>query len=119
VAPACGFLVGLFLGQDRLGYVAGLVHMRQINFGLNALRGAERSGVCRGAHAFAKMRADLFSLMLFNRARVSLALAQPQFRQDIKNLPALDFHLACEIVDSNLAHPPLFRIPATQSPKRS
>jgi hypothetical protein len=40
---------------------------------------------------------------------VSFALTQAELYQNIKNLLALDFHLAREIVDSNLAHPPLFK----------
>jgi hypothetical protein len=38
-----------------------------------------------------------------------LAFTQAELSQHVKNLPALDFHLAREIVDSNLAHPPLFK----------
>jgi hypothetical protein len=41
---------------------------------------------------------------------VSLAAIQAEFRQYVKNLLALDFHLAREIVDPNLTHPPLFNI---------
>jgi hypothetical protein len=41
---------------------------------------------------------------------VGLAGSQAKLRQYVKNLPALDFHLAREIVDSNLTHPPLFRL---------
>jgi hypothetical protein len=41
---------------------------------------------------------------------VGLACAQAELRQYVKNLTALDFHLAREIVDSNLTHPPLFEI---------
>jgi hypothetical protein len=41
---------------------------------------------------------------------VGLAGSQAKLRQYVKNLPALDFHLAREIVDSNLAHPPLFNV---------
>jgi len=55
------------------------------------------------------MRTDLVGLVLLDRAGVGLALAQAEFRQNVKNLPTLDFHLAREIVNSNLAHPPLFR----------
>jgi hypothetical protein len=55
-----------------------------------------------------KLPADLLGLVVFNRAGVSFALTQAELPQDIKNLLALDFHLAREIVDSNLAHPPLF-----------
>jgi hypothetical protein len=41
---------------------------------------------------------------------MGLAAGQAEFRQYIKNLPALDFHLAREIVDTNLTHPPLFKM---------
>jgi hypothetical protein len=41
---------------------------------------------------------------------VGLAGGQAEFRQYVKNLPALDFHLAREIVDTNLTHPPLFKL---------
>jgi hypothetical protein len=54
--------------------------------------------------------ANLVGFMLLDRTRVSLALTQTEFREHIKNLSALDFQLAREIVNSNLAHPPLFRI---------
>jgi hypothetical protein len=36
--------------------------------------------------------------------------AHAEFRQYIQNLPAFDFHLAREIVDPNLTHPPLFKL---------
>jgi len=39
---------------------------------------------------------------------MGLATGQTQLCQYVKNLLALDFHLACEIVDTNLTHPPLF-----------
>ena len=68
-----------------------------------------RSAVAGRAAAALKMRAHLLGLVLLKRAGVRLAFTQAEFRQYVKNLPALDFHLACEIVDSNLAHPPLFR----------
>jgi hypothetical protein len=54
--------------------------------------------------------AHLFRFVGFERAGMSFACAQAQLRQHVKNLPALDFHLAREIVDSNLTHPPLFNI---------
>jgi hypothetical protein len=38
-APGCLFLCLLLL-EDCLDHVAGLVYMRQVNLGLNALRGA-------------------------------------------------------------------------------
>jgi len=57
-----------------------------------------------------EVRANLLSFMLLDRTRVSLALAQTEFREYVKNLTTLDFHFAREIVNSNLAHPPLFRM---------
>jgi hypothetical protein len=56
------------------------------------------------------MRTDLVGLMVFDRAGVGLAFTQAEFSQHVKNLTALDFHLSREIVNSNLAHPPLFRM---------
>jgi hypothetical protein len=55
------------------------------------------------------MRADLVGLIILQRTGVGLAGAQAELCQYIKNLPALDFHLAREIVDTNLTHPPLFK----------
>jgi hypothetical protein len=56
------------------------------------------------------MRANLIGLVVFQRAGVGLAAGQADFRQYVKNLTALDFHLAREIVDTNLTHPPLFKL---------
>jgi 5-formyltetrahydrofolate cyclo-ligase len=57
-----------------------------------------------------KVRANLVGLIVFQRTGVRLAAGQAEFGQYIKNLTALDFHLAREIVDSNLTHPPLFKM---------
>jgi len=54
--------------------------------------------------------ADFRRFILVKRTGMGLAFAQAKLRQNVKNLAALDFQLSCEIVDSNLAHPPLFRI---------
>jgi hypothetical protein len=56
------------------------------------------------------MHANLLCLIVFQRTGVGLAGGQAELRQYVKNLTALDFHLACEIVDTNLTHPPLFDI---------
>jgi len=64
----------------------------------------------RWARSMLEVPANFFGFMLLDRTRVSLALTQTEFREHIKNLPALDFQLAREIVNSNLAHPPLFRM---------
>ena len=75
--------------------------------GARDARGAAVAGSARSA---LKMRANLVGLVLLQRTGVGLAAAQAEFRQYVKNLPALDFHLAREIVDTNLTHPPLFKI---------
>jgi hypothetical protein len=57
-----------------------------------------------------KVRANSAGLILLNGAGMGFSLAQAELSQYIKNLPTLDFQLAREIVNSNLAHPPLFRM---------
>jgi hypothetical protein len=56
------------------------------------------------------MRANLVGLIVLQRTGVGFAGSQAEFRQNIENLPALDFHLAREIVNTNLTHPPLFKV---------
>jgi hypothetical protein len=56
------------------------------------------------------MRAYLVGLIALQGTGVGLARGQAELCQYVKNLPALDFHLAREIVDTNLTHPPLFKL---------
>jgi hypothetical protein len=105
-------LLFLLVGQNGFEHVAWLGDMGKINLGLNALRGARGPGASldgrpRGA---LKLGANLLCLVFLQRTGVGLAAGQAKLRQYIKNLPTLDFHLACEIVDSNLTHPPLFKM---------
>jgi len=104
------FFLFMLLGQNGLHHVANLGDVRQINLWLNSLRSLRRRGSAVGCpmQPLLKMRADLVGFVLVNRTGVGLALGQSEFRQYIKNLTALDFHLSREIVDSNLTHPPLF-----------
>ena len=86
--------------------------MGEVNLGLNGLLPSGSCGVAvtgRTAAAL-KLRAYLFGFVRLQRTGVRLAFTQTELRQYVKNLPTLDFHLACEIVDSYLAHPPLFRL---------
>ncbi len=112
-------------GQNGLERVAGLGYMGEIDFGGNGLRGARRRGtrVAAGARSALKMHANLLRLVLLQRTGVGLAGAQAEFRQNVKNLATLDFHLACEIVDTNLTHPPLFKMcypkPVRRPPRRT
>jgi hypothetical protein len=101
----------LLVGQNGLECVAGLGDMGEIDFGLETLRGARRrAALAAGPRVALKLRANLVRLVVLNGAGVGFALAQAEVSQNVKNLPTLDFHLACEIVDSNLAHPPLFNV---------
>ena len=57
-----------------------------------------------------KMRTHLYRFKFFQRAGVGLSFGQAEFRQYVQNPATLDFHLAREIVDTNLTHPPLFKM---------
>jgi len=50
---------------------------------------------------------DLLGLVVFERAGMSLLLGDADFGQHIENGFAFDFELSCQIVNSNLTHPPL------------
>jgi len=66
-----------------------------------------------------KLPANLLRFILFQGAGVGFAGAQTEFSQYVKNLLALDFQLAREIVDTNLTHPPLFKNPMSKALSRS
>jgi len=104
------FLLFLLLSQNSLQHVTGLGDMREVNFRRNRLLGARGRSVrvAGGACPTGKIRAYFLRLVLLERTGVGLAVTQPDLRQHLKNLPALDFHLARQIVNSNLTHPPLF-----------
>ena len=54
------------------------------------------------------MNPNTLGLILFDGAGVGFAFPQIHCLQRVQNLPALHLKLACQIVDSNLTHPPLF-----------
>jgi hypothetical protein len=54
-----------------------------------------------------EMAAHLLRFMFFKRARMGLLLRDACLGQHIQNGFAFDFQLSGQIVDSNLAHPPL------------
>jgi hypothetical protein len=112
VTAPCSFFLLSLPGLDGLEHVTGLGDVREIDFGRDALGGARRRGAPLAGRALAalEMRTDLLGFVVFQRAGMGLATCQAEFRQYVENLPALDFHLAREIVDSNLTHPPLFKI---------
>jgi hypothetical protein len=111
VASACSRFVFLLFGQDCLERIARLGDVRKVNLGLEHLRCPGSCGrMCARPGAALEMRPHLVGFVHLQRAGVGLAFTKAEFHQNVKNLPALDFHLACEIVDSYLAHPPLFTL---------
>ena len=62
-----------------------------------------------------KMRANLVGFVRFQRAGVGLAAGYADFRKNVENRARLYFQLFREIVNTNLAHPPLFN---SMPPKR-
>jgi hypothetical protein len=61
-----------------------------------------------------KVRTHLHRLVQFKRAGVSFARNDAQFRKNVENRARLYFKLFREIVNTNLAHPPLFESCAAQ-----
>jgi hypothetical protein len=112
MASARGRFVFLLLRQDGLERIARLGDVRKVNLGLNGLRCPGCRGPCMSGRPCAalEMRAHLVGFVQLQGTGVGLAFTKAELRQYVKNLPALDFHLACEIVDSYLAHPPLFTL---------
>jgi hypothetical protein len=53
-------------------------------------------------------RTNLIRLIPLKRAGVRFPSSDAEFRKNLENCPRLDFKLFREIVDTNLAHPPLF-----------
>ena len=88
--------------------------MGKVNLGLDFISvGASRpgrpaGGLCRAGSAEAGT--DFFRFMVFKRTGMALLLGDSNFRKHIENRLTFDFQLPCQIVDSNLAHPP-FRPP--------
>jgi hypothetical protein len=109
VAAAGCFFLFLFARENGFERVSGLGDLREINLGLKALGCTRRT--CRGTRPAAKMGADLFRFVVFNGAGVGhFRVTKAHLCQQIQNLPALDLYFACQIVDSNLTHPPLFDV---------
>ena len=86
--------------------------MRQINLGLDfffAAQGAGRAGRRRLRFSrAADVGPYFFRFVLFQRAGMRFFLGDSDKRKRIKNGFTLHFQFPGEIVDSNLAHPPLF-----------
>ena len=112
VASARRRFVLLLLGQNCLERIAGLGDVRKVNLGLNGLRRPRRSCPRMGSRPSPalKLCAHPIGFIRLQGAGVRLAFTKAELRQYVENLATLDFHLACEIVDSYLTHPPLFTL---------
>ena len=101
---------GFFLLRDRTQNIARAGDMREIDLGFYFVR--SMSGGCArrpcgsrsSIGAGAKMLANEFGFVFFQRTRVRLLLGNTHRGQHVKNLFALDFQLTGQIIDSNL-HP--------------
>jgi hypothetical protein len=105
-------LFPLLIGQNSLEHVARFGDVGKIDFGRDDLRGARRrsGALTAGPRSTLELRANLLRLVILQGTGVGLTAIQAEFHQYVKNLLALDFHLAREIVDTNLTHPPLFKM---------
>ncbi len=91
---------------NRLQNIARLGDARPVDDRLGLRRRSLRSGRS-GTRALVEILADALRLIFFQRAGVRLPLGHADFRQRVENLPALYFEFACQIIDSNFAHPSL------------
>ncbi len=101
----------LLFADDCFQHISWFRDMGQINLGLDVVCIGPGAASCLG-HPMAFVRsaqvsANFLRLMLFERAGVRLLLGNPDFCKRIENGFALDFQLSRQIVNSNLAHPPL------------
>jgi len=101
----------LFLLGNGFENVPRAGDVRQVNLGFDFFFAAQRAGwlgpVSRRFGQAAEVGPHLFRFMLFERTGMGLLLGHSDERQHVENGLALDFQFSGEIVDSNLAHPPL------------
>ena len=105
------FFLFLLLGQNGLHHIAGLGDVRQIDFGNDAggaVAGGRTGGMRCRSRFMRKMRANSVRLVAFERTGVRFARRNTKFLKNVENRARLYFQLFREIVDTNLAHPPLF-----------
>ena len=99
----------LFL-REGLQYIAGTGNVGEVDLRLDAIALATGSGSRAGAVALSllpEMGAYFFRFVGFERTGMSLLGGNAGRAQGIQDRLALHFQLSCQIVDSNLTHPPL------------
>ncbi len=104
----------LLLADDGPESVTGLGNIREVDLSLDFIAvGARRPGRPTGTlrrAGNAETGTDFVRFMVFERTGMALLLGDSDFGKHIENGLTFDFQLSCQIVDSNLAHPP-FRPP--------
>jgi hypothetical protein len=114
--PRFGFFF-LLPRQHGLEHVAGFGNVGEIDLGSDRLRSARRRIAWPGGPCLPlEVRANPVGLLRLKRAGVRFPSGHADFRKNIENRARLDFQLFREIVDTNLAHPPLFEIFCRQKP---
>jgi hypothetical protein len=95
--------------MNQLEHISRLGDVREIDLGLDSFFGSRGARRLRRALAFGcglEMRAYLLGFVVLERTGVSFFLGDPDERQHVENRFTFDFQLSCQIVDSNLTHPP-------------
>jgi hypothetical protein len=104
----------LLFADDGPESVTGLGNIGKVDLGLDfiavgACRPGRPAGTLRRA-GNAKTGTDFICFVVFERTGMALFLGDSDFGKHVENGLTFDFQLSCQIVDSNLAHPP-FRPP--------
>lgn len=105
------FFLFLLLGENGLHHIAGLGDVREIDFGNHTWRAVAGGPSCAmrcRSRFLRKMRTNLIRLVAFERTGVRFARRNTELLKNFENRARLYFQLFREIVDTNLAHPPLF-----------
>jgi hypothetical protein len=105
------FFLFLLLGLNGFQHIAGLGDVRQIDLGNDgwcAVTAGPSCGMRCRPRFLRKMRTNLIRLVAFERTGVRFARSHTEFRKNVENRARLYFQFFREIVDTNLAHPPLF-----------
>jgi hypothetical protein len=101
----------LLFPNDCFQHISGLGYVGEINLRLDPVRlGTAGARGFRRRGTFprcAEVRSNFFSFVVFQGTGMRLFLGDPNFRQHVENGFAFDFQLPGQIVNSNLAHPPL------------
>jgi hypothetical protein len=82
--------------------------MREIDLGLDLIGFPACRARASAGRRFCRfeMGPDLLGLEVFERTGMRLLFSDAHFRQHVENRFAFNFQLPCQIVDSNLTHPP-------------